>query len=333
MEGDKENSKNKSIKRTVKRKAKPSPSPEQEHPNEPIQTMKKKNLQIEVIEHPEANQKVEEIILGDGSELESEEPNHREGTLGPQPTEEAEGEYVYEEESEEEEGDYDDQNEPIESNDDDNGPKQSLQSFGNNSGRKEKKAKSKVEEAKIKQNAANNSGIQAHHLNEFLKKSNIKDPMNKTTKLSPDQLSNGEGEEGEDIVESMPNEGDENPDDENFEEDMDDPLADDEMIRKQQMEAEALLQETRKEVEEVEQDDEPSLEEEEAEHLKHTEDNKYGEEIEPEEEEQEDNDENEDNAGINTKDNKFSLNYTVGRIEDGAAILISKDHNLIEIPL
>jgi len=25
--------------------------------------------------------------------------------------------------------------------------------------------------------------------------------------------------------------------------------------------------------------------------------------------------------------------YTVGRIEDGAAILISKDHNLIEIPL
>lgn len=31
--------------------------------------------------------------------------------------------------------------------------------------------------------------------------------------------------------------------------------------------------------------------------------------------------------------NKFELNYTVGRIEDGAAILISKDHNLIEIPL
>lgn len=33
------------------------------------------------------------------------------------------------------------------------------------------------------------------------------------------------------------------------------------------------------------------------------------------------------------EEKKFELNYTVGRIEDGAAILLSKDHNLIEIPL
>jgi len=58
--------------------------------------------------------------------------------------------------------------------------------------------------------------------------------------------------------------------------------------------------------------------------------NKYEDELDAEEEEAEDNS---DNAGIKTKDNKFALNYTVGRIEDGAAILISKDHNLIEIPL
>ena len=32
-------------------------------------------------------------------------------------------------------------------------------------------------------------------------------------------------------------------------------------------------------------------------------------------------------------DSKFSVNYTVGWIEDGTAILLSKDHNLIEIPL
>ena len=30
---------------------------------------------------------------------------------------------------------------------------------------------------------------------------------------------------------------------------------------------------------------------------------------------------------------RFNVNYTVGRIEDGTAILLSKDHNLIEIPL
>ena len=30
---------------------------------------------------------------------------------------------------------------------------------------------------------------------------------------------------------------------------------------------------------------------------------------------------------------KFSVNFTIGRIEDGSAILLSKDHNIIEIPL
>ena len=48
-------------------------------------------------------------------------------------------------------------------------------------------------------------------------------------------------------------------------------------------------------------------------------------------EEEEEEDEIEQTAINSGK--KFELNYTVGRIEDGAAILISKDHNLIEIPL
>jgi len=30
---------------------------------------------------------------------------------------------------------------------------------------------------------------------------------------------------------------------------------------------------------------------------------------------------------------KFEVNYTVGRIEDGNAILLSSDHNLIDVPL
>jgi len=35
-----------------------------------------------------------------------------------------------------------------------------------------------------------------------------------------------------------------------------------------------------------------------------------------------------------TKRNKeFTVNFTVGRIEDGNAILLSQDHNLIDVPL
>lgn len=30
---------------------------------------------------------------------------------------------------------------------------------------------------------------------------------------------------------------------------------------------------------------------------------------------------------------EFKVNYTVGRIEDGQAILLSGDHNLIDVPL
>ena len=30
---------------------------------------------------------------------------------------------------------------------------------------------------------------------------------------------------------------------------------------------------------------------------------------------------------------KFAVNFTIGWIEDGTAILLSKDHNIIEIPL
>ena len=53
-----------------------------------IKCMPKKNLQIEVIDHPEANSKAEQIENGEGSFVESdpnqyseqEEPNHRKGT-------------------------------------------------------------------------------------------------------------------------------------------------------------------------------------------------------------------------------------------------------------
>lgn len=338
MEDDKELPKRKSSKKIVKRRGKDPKKqsnksiPEEE---EPKPTMKKKKLEIQVIEHPEANQKVEDPAIGDGSDyVESEspsqveEPNHRQGTLGPDPLEEAEGEYYYEEEDEEEEGEGEDRNNTREFKDsmEDKGHKESMQSFGNNSGRK--KVNTKSEEAKIKQNAKNNSGIQAHHLNEFLNKSKEKDPMNKTTKFSKDhQFSGDDDGEGEYMSDNSAHHEDVEQDG-NFEEDIDDPLADDEMILRQQKEAEELLQETKKEVEEDE--NEISHEEDEAEEFKHTEENKFEEEVEPESEEQEDN---EENAGIDTKDNKFSLNYTVGRIEDGAAILISKDHNLIEIPL
>lgn len=30
---------------------------------------------------------------------------------------------------------------------------------------------------------------------------------------------------------------------------------------------------------------------------------------------------------------KFEVNYTVGRIEDGNAILLSSDHNILDVPL
>ena len=30
---------------------------------------------------------------------------------------------------------------------------------------------------------------------------------------------------------------------------------------------------------------------------------------------------------------KFEVNYTVGRIEDGTAILLSSEHNILDVPL
>jgi len=204
--------------------------------------MPKRNLQIQVIEHPDANQKVEEEAVGDGSEYvesspqlpsEQNEPNHRQGTLGQQNNDDAEGEDYYEEEYEEEE-DEAENNEYADSMDD-NIRKQSIQSFGQDSGRK--RGKPKVEEGKIKQNATN-GGIQAHHLNDFVKKSKVnqdKDPMNKTTKLEIRRKEEDEHIENQEIEQ----------DKEEYVDDADEGMQDDELILKQQREAEELLEETK----------------------------------------------------------------------------------------
>mmetsp|Transcript_15959 Transcript_15959/g.13936 ORF Transcript_15959/g.13936 Transcript_15959/m.13936 type:complete len:83 (+) Transcript_15959:134-382(+) len=82
-------------------------------------------------------------------------------------------------------------------------------------------------------------------------------------------------------------------------------------------------------MQEDEQEDEVEEEEDEVEEIAKMAMENRIDEMNPEEEEEE----YEGDNNIDTEGNKFELNYTVGRIEDGAAILISKDHNLIEIPL
>lgn len=310
------------IKKRSKNKVKEIQQEDQDYESPP--PMPKKNLQIEVIEHPEANSKAEDIAVGekidfyghDSNRLSTQnEPDHRHGTLGAQNIEEAEGEEYYEEEYEEEEDEA--ENKEYTDSMDDNAHKEHLQSFGQDEPQNDRKARQ--EDSKIKQNA-NNGGIQSYHLNEFMdRKSKEKDIMNKTTKIHEEKRRRNDSDEP-----------DENSQ-ENNSEVIDDALQDDELILKQQQEAEALLEETKKTMQEEDNYASPEEEEEEAdEDQKIAKENKYEEELDNEEDE---NDGDSDNVNINTKDNKFSLNYTVGRIEDGAAILISKDHNLIEIPL
>ena len=294
------------------KKSKPQPKQEQQEQAMP----KKKNLQIEVIEHPDADVEAENVESGDGSEYEAtdpnqyseqNEPNYREGT--------------------ENEGHYDQDEQYSDSMEGNTGqPKQSLQSFGNKSGHVESEGEEEEEEQehhKIRQNAKNAkngiSGIGEHHLNDFVKKK--KDPLNKTTKLTKNAPAEEEAvsDEGEQDLEYT-------EEDNEYAEDK----IDDELVLRQQREAEQLLEETKKtiyedEQQQVSQEDE---EDEVEEIAKMAEENRVN-EGDPEEEEEEDELEN---ATMNNG-KKFELNYTVGRIEDGAAILISKDHNLIEIPL
>lgn len=255
---------------------------------------KKKNLQIEVIEHPEASAEAENMESGDASGYEQtdpnqyseqEEPNHRKGT-------------------DNEPEQYQDSMEAA-----DGQNKQSYQSFGNQDSQADQDAPSS-EEHKIRNNAKNakiKNKINEGLLNDFIQNKK-KDSFEHTQKVHHEE---GEGEEY-------------------TEEEPDEDKIDDDLVEKQQREAEELLNEANQAVHEDYQED-ASIEEEEdevEEIAKQAEENKI-EEMNPEEEEDE---EEIEDASV-SKGNKFELNYTVGRIEDGAAILISKDHNLVEIPL
>ena len=197
------------------------------------------NLQIEVIEHPDANQKAEEVAVGDGSDYMQSDPNiqstpvepdHRQGTVGDQypqqPEGEGEGEYTieeYEEDEEENEKEFADSM-------DDNVRKQSMQSFGQDSGRNKKRNRN--EEDKQPHNS-NNGKIEAHHMNEFMQKSREKDFSSKPRNMEINEDQNLESQEID------------NEDKPELTDGMDDALQDEEMILRQQQEAEALLEETK----------------------------------------------------------------------------------------
>lgn len=298
------------VKKPKKSKPKAEDSKQQQNENEDTgdnQGFKKKNLQIEVIDHPEADTKAEKLESGEGSEYEQTdpnqytneaEPNHREGTKQENSDEDVEVEY--EEEEEENEEEYTDSME-------DNKPKGSLQSFGKQSDKKPHKGR---EDVKVATNdKPQTSGIQAAHLNEFMNK-------NREGQVEPTE-SEAEGEGNLQYTEDMDDGQDED-------------RIDDDLVAKQQREAEALLEETKNAINEEEQQVTQEEEEDEVEEdEKLAKENKYEDDLEIEEDEGE----SDVDHPTTSKGNKFELNYTVGRIEDGAAILISKDHNLIEIPL
>lgn len=253
---------------------------------------KKKNLQIEVIDHPEADSKAEQIAKGDGSVVntdpqqysEQEEPDYRKGTENEE-FEEEEYEEEYEEEVEEE-------------------PQNpSYKSFG------EPQEAEAPEGPQVAAEGA--SKISAGLMQEFMQK---KEDFNKTTKFEGDQQPSFENREYTEEIEQT-----------------EESKIDDDLVEKQAREAEELLEEAQKTMQEDEheQSDEEEGEEDEIEDIaKMAKENRIY-EMNNEEEEEED----EDQQVTRDESNKFELNYTVGRIEDGAAILISKDHNLIEIPL
>lgn len=132
----------------------------------PNRWWKRSNLQIEVIEHPEADAKAEPLESDGGSAFvesnpnaysESYEPNHRRGT---------------EKDYEQHDGELDEEGEAEYSDSLEDAPKRSLQSFGKNSGRRDER-RSVDEENKIKQNAKNarngGTGISDGMLSDFVK--------------------------------------------------------------------------------------------------------------------------------------------------------------------
>lgn len=163
----------------------------------------------------------------------------------------------------------------------------------------------------IKQNARN-AKISENLMNDFMK--GKEDDLNKTTNLNHKNY--------------QPSFEDQQVDSEEIPE-TEESKIDDDLVEKQAQEAEELLEEAQKTMKEDEQDESMEEEEDEVEKIAKMAQENRVEEVSPEGEEEED----EDNNDHMTKDNKFELNYTVGRIEDGAAILISKNHSLIEIPL
>lgn len=201
---------------------------------------KQNNLQIEVIDHPEAYMEAEHVQEGTGSSYEpaegeqyqlssQQEPNHRQGTdhenFGQQPGEPREG---YTDEYEvEPEGDHEYQDSM-----EDPRPKRSMQSFGQNSAGHHPSFEGDGDKSRIKSNAKNasNGGIDESHMQDFMNKLNKSDKLNKTTKIGTSHE-----EEGKHELES-----EEQPRSE-----IDDEQIDDELVRKQQQEAEELLEETK----------------------------------------------------------------------------------------
>lgn len=259
---------------------------------------KKKNLEIEVIEHPEADEEAVEVKSGSGSNYEETDPNQ----------------YSDQAEPNHRQGTEDDQQKLSDSMEGPGGA-QYHQSFGNQPSHEESDGQEE-DGHKIKQNASiadNKSKIDNNLLNDFvMKKGNER--FNKTTNLKDAHNEPNNTEEDEQqYSEELP----------------EDDKIDDDLVERQQREAEELLEETKKTMNEDDQDQ--SLEEEEDENeeiAKMAKENRINEMNQEEEEEEDENDQTDAPPG-----KKFELNYTVGRIEDGAAILISKDHNLIEIPL
>lgn len=278
----------KSSKETRSQKSKESveehhSSSKEKREEEPQKFMpKKKNLQIEVIDHPEADVEQENLESGDGSYYEEEveeetdpnqyseqEPNHREGT---------DNDAKYSDSMEANPGQ----------------PVQSLQSFGNKS-KKSDSNEDSHEKHKIKQNAKNadngKPAISQSHLDSFVKKK--ADPLNKTQKLD------------EEVKKKIPQQVHEDSSGEEYEQDgeVDEEeevqpkdQIDDELVLKQQREAEELLEDTNKQIEQEDENDEESVgegEEDEVEDIAQlAKDNRIGEMPPPEDEEEEDEIEN-----------------------------------------
>ncbi|CAI2374051.1 unnamed protein product [Moneuplotes crassus] len=271
------------------------------NPEENISMPKKKNLEIEIIEHPEVNSKPEQIAKGDGSvegtdpnQYSQQEPDYRKGTENEEFEEEFEEE-EYEEEAEEEPQPH------------------RYKSFGDPDPQSSGEHQDHEPVHQEIEHDEGDSKISNNLMQQFMQN---KEEFNKTSKFN-NQDQQPSFEEQDQYTEEV--------------EQTEESKIDDDLVERQAREAEELLEEAQKTMQEDEHErsDEEKDEEDEIEDIaKMAQQNRIY-ELNPDEEEEED----EENKNITEGSNKFELNYTVGRIEDGSAILISKDHNLIEIPL